>query len=67
MVLYYRYFHFKGPIEWKPPHEDLELNNKSTKTDGGNNKGVSNLRSFKSSLKEQSQNISRYDLKSSKS
>lgn len=29
MVLYYRFFHSKGPIVWKDIIHDVELNNKS--------------------------------------
>ncbi|XP_028156763.1 uncharacterized protein LOC114350247 isoform X1 [Ostrinia furnacalis] len=54
MIFYYRYFHSKGPIEWKIPHEDLELNNKTTRTNPSN-LGISNLRCFKSSQKEPTQ------------
>lgn len=60
MILYYRYFHSKGPIPWKFAHEDVELNNKITPTDShANNKkssGLKYVRSFKSAQKEKIQN-----------
>lgn len=60
MILYYRYFHSKGPIPWKYAQEDIELNNKvppkisQTHCDKG--KGINHVRSFKSSQKSQIDN-----------
>lgn len=60
MILYYRYFHSKGPIPWKFAHEDVELNNKITPTDSHannpNSSGLKYVRSFKSAQKEKIQN-----------
>ncbi|XP_026320716.1 uncharacterized protein LOC113230832 isoform X2 [Hyposmocoma kahamanoa] len=60
MILYYRYFHSKGPIPWKFAHVDVELNNKITSTNSHannqNNSGLKYVRSFKSAQKEKIQN-----------
>lgn len=50
MILYYRYFHSKGPIPWKNESNDIELNNKIS-TIRINNKSLNYVRSFKSSQK----------------
>lgn len=51
MMLYYRFFHSKGPIPWKNSQDDVELNNKTVtqSNDTKNNKikGLNNVRSFK--------------------
>ncbi|OWR53003.1 putative XK-related protein 6 [Danaus plexippus plexippus] len=51
MMLYYRFFHSKGPIPWKNSQDDVELNNKTAtqSNDTKNNKikGLNNVRSFK--------------------
>ncbi|XP_047525259.1 uncharacterized protein LOC125063066 [Pieris napi] len=52
MVIYYRYYHSKGPIPWRYIHEDVELNNKvinDTKNSNEIKGGLNNLRSFKNS------------------
>ncbi|CAH2243014.1 jg10584 [Pararge aegeria aegeria] len=54
MILYYRYFHSKGPIPWKNAQDDVELNNKVVpQIYDKNNKsnGLNHVRSFKSSNK----------------
>lgn len=54
MILYYRFFHAKGPIPWKSPQDDVELNNKvPTCNSDKNNKsnGLNHVRSFKTSNK----------------
>lgn len=54
MILYYRFFHSKGPIPWKNQHDDVELNNKVVPQNSDkNNKsnGLNHVRSFKSSNK----------------
>lgn len=60
MILYYRYFHSKGPIPWKFAQEDVELNNKITHTNSHannqNNSGLKYVRSFKSAQREKVQN-----------
>ncbi|XP_068620088.1 uncharacterized protein [Battus philenor] len=51
MVLYYRYFHSKGPIPWKYAMTDIELNNKIVVQAPNNSNICSTLchvRSFKS-------------------
>ncbi|RVE53748.1 hypothetical protein evm_001640 [Chilo suppressalis] len=57
MILYYRYFHFNGPIQWKKSNNELELNNKTDIEHVSSNKDVvekksDNLRSFKQIQKE---------------
>ncbi|CAK1584613.1 unnamed protein product [Parnassius mnemosyne] len=56
MVLYYRYFHSKGPITWKYAEADIELNNKVVSNSSGINTNKTNslnhVRSFKSQNKE---------------
>lgn len=63
MVLYYRYFHYTGPISWKNAVDDIELNNKVTAQESNNKRegtGLNHVRSFKSSSKnEKSDNSSR--------
>lgn len=52
MVIYYRYYHSKGPIQWRYVHEDVELNNKfkcETKNSNERNCSLNNMRSFKNS------------------
>lgn len=52
MVIYYRYYHLKGPIPWRYIHEDVELNNKGINDNKESNEkkvGLNNLRSFKNS------------------
>ncbi|XP_038211465.1 putative uncharacterized protein DDB_G0282133 [Zerene cesonia] len=53
MIVYYRYFHSKGPIPWRYVHEDVELNNKvgcdNTKTENEKSANLNNLRLFKNS------------------
>lgn len=48
MIIYYRFFHSKGPIPWKA-HEDIELNNKVNVHFDSLTKAheVKNMRSFK--------------------
>ncbi|XP_049877321.1 uncharacterized protein LOC126374663 [Pectinophora gossypiella] len=59
MLLYYRYFHSKGPIPWKADHEDVELNNKVTeKISQNKNNGLKHVRSFKSTHKDEVVEIS---------
>ncbi|XP_047536490.1 uncharacterized protein LOC125070600 [Vanessa atalanta] len=52
MILYYRFFHSKGPIPWKNAQDDVELNNKvvTSNCESKNNKhnGLNHVRSFKS-------------------
>ncbi|KAG7301400.1 hypothetical protein JYU34_014345 [Plutella xylostella] len=49
MILYYRWFHEKGPIMWKNVEGDIELNNKSTHPKNNKNStGLTHVRSFKS-------------------
>ncbi|XP_073953704.1 uncharacterized protein isoform X2 [Choristoneura fumiferana] len=55
MILYYRYFHSKGPIPWKNGSNDIELNNKISTT-RINNIGLNYVRSFKSSQKTEIKN-----------
>lgn len=58
MILYYRYFHSKGPIEWKSTQENVELNNKAAK-DSLETVTKENIRCFKSSQKESFQTDSK--------
>ncbi|XP_030024438.2 uncharacterized protein LOC115443250 [Manduca sexta] len=56
MISYYRFFHWKGPIFWKNPQNDIELNNKaviqSPNSDKSkDNNSLNHVRSFKSSNK----------------
>ncbi|XP_026742115.1 uncharacterized protein LOC113504148 [Trichoplusia ni] len=66
MVLYYRYFHYTGPISWKNAVDDIELNNKVTAQESNNKRegtGLNHVRSFKSSSKnEKSDNSSSKDI-----
>lgn len=50
MILYYRWFHEKGPIVWKNVQDNIELNNKVTLKNNENKgiSGLSHVRSFKS-------------------
>ncbi|KPJ03953.1 hypothetical protein RR46_07712 [Papilio xuthus] len=54
MILYYRYFHSKGPIPWKYAEPDIELNNKVSQTGNIHSKPSSlcHVRSFKSANKD---------------
>ncbi|KAJ2948549.1 hypothetical protein O0L34_g7804 [Tuta absoluta] len=55
MLVYYRYFHSKGPITWKTAHDDVELNNKvalSKSDHDSKNAALKHVRSFKSAHKE---------------
>ncbi|CAH2042306.1 unnamed protein product, partial [Iphiclides podalirius] len=64
MVLYYRYFHSKGPIPWKYAEADIELNNKVSHSSGNNaNKAtsLSHVRSFKTLNKNKTAETSRND------
>ncbi|VVC94039.1 unnamed protein product [Leptidea sinapis] len=52
MILYYRYFHPKGPIPWKYFHEDIDLNNdvqgnSNCKKAAEMENNLRNLRTFK--------------------
>lgn len=55
MILYYRFFHSKGPIPWKN-QDGVELNNKvvANNSENKNNKqnGLNHVRSFKSANKD---------------
>lgn len=57
MIIYYRYFHSKGPIAWKYGHEDIELNNKISKPQSDvkfrKDGSMSHVRSFKSTAKQE--------------
>lgn len=50
MILYYRWFHEKGPIIWRKVQEDIELNNKVPikKNENKDSSGSCHARSFKS-------------------
>lgn len=55
MISYYKFFHWKGPILWKNPHSDIELNNRSDIQESNLDKTDENIlnhvRSFKNSNK----------------
>lgn len=54
MILYYRFFHSKGPIPWKNPQDDVELNNKvptGNAEKNNKNNALNHVRSFKTSNK----------------
>ncbi|CAH0764360.1 unnamed protein product [Diatraea saccharalis] len=56
MILYYRYFHYNGPLLWKKSNNELELNNKADIEHGPSNVEVDiksgNIRTFKDVQKD---------------
>lgn len=63
MVIYYRYFHSKGPIPWKYAEADIELNNKVVSNSSGSNankpSALCHVRSFKTLNKDKTTDNSR--------